>query len=179
MARGLQTWDIYDSDMRFYDPHLRLHLRSRRQYYWGTVGLRWVLKFGFAHARFHVLRVHQEKTTKPNGTEGDENKTGPGELDDGMLRVYFEFSGVSRWRWHTLLMLGYSPQNILEQQLSVYEGISVYAFNQKGILHAHWIERLIPRPTLWPLVWGPRFWGLGVPGTVKEWRAGWTYKKNH
>ncbi|KAI9183152.1 High affinity Ca2+/Mn2+ P-type ATPase-like protein [Blastocladiella emersonii ATCC 22665] len=166
---GISDTSIYARDMRFYDPHSRLHLTSRTQYLWGSRALRWILAAWFVDPRVTLTKITQHARAAParltsGGEAGGSEPTPPGEpdapppdplpadlceSDEGALRVGFIFTGLPRHRW-AMAVIANATGMRADPSRFVYqvEGTSVYTFNRAGLIHAHWIERLVPRPTL-------------------------------
>ncbi|KNE66326.1 hypothetical protein AMAG_10550 [Allomyces macrogynus ATCC 38327] len=167
---GLHDTTIYAPSMRFYDPHTGTHLRGRTQYLLGARILRCALRLWFVDPHLVLTSVQQNKAARSVAPDTESESSDP-DPDDGALRVSFLFTGVPRWRWWgVVLATGGGSTAALERALRVYEGRCMYTFDRHGKIHAHWIETLVPKPTLWRV---PDWWRMQRGMTVDEWRAGW------
>ncbi|ORZ34638.1 hypothetical protein BCR44DRAFT_1149590 [Catenaria anguillulae PL171] len=194
-ASGLTTTDIYSPDMRFYDPHSRLHLTSLRQYLLASKALRVLLHLYYMNPQLSLTRLVQLRhpevqdtnlltgpdddplAPEPTGQGGSSTPLLPRDVrddEDGALRVTFLLTGLPRHRYLVRLLTPMQP--LSDADLDQIEGVAMYTFNREGKVHAHWIERLIPRPNLLRYLGGASQWWRGGPkgpGSVDEWRAGW------
>ncbi|KAI9219182.1 hypothetical protein BC828DRAFT_180017 [Blastocladiella britannica] len=189
---GLSDDSIYAVDMRFYEPTTRLHLASRAQYLAAARTLRSLLAMYYVHPHLTLTKMVQLRRP-PSYSSGIDSGNDPedGSLNDpppdkdslhlprdvtedeeGALRVSFLFSGIPRHQWIAAQLMNRNP----EDHINIFEGVSVYSFNRQGLVHAHWIERLVPRPTVFKYLGGWRQ-KLG-PSTVQEWRAGWGFRQS-
>jgi len=133
---------LYASNVRLLEPtHTRLHLEGRQPYVVFWSGVRYILRFTYRNAYMDVISMYRES-----------------EQQNRDLVIKWSLMGSPRFR--TRLWSKHGPEDALSMPPPpIFTGVSVFSFNEVGLINQQVIERIHPAPSpKWLNAWWWRWW---------------------
>jgi len=128
--RGLITDDIYSPSMLYYEPHyVRFCVKGKQPYLTVANLTRWMFRLLCSEVNLEILKMKDDKGKLSSSIS---EATATNKHRDEL---------TIRWRVRGWLRLS------SKQPLTLFEGTSIYVFDERGMIKEHRIEHVSPVPT--------------------------------